>query len=73
MFFQDHSPAHFHAEYQDDEALIDINSLEIINGDLPARAKSMVMEWAALHKSELIDDWHKAQVPETLFKIEPLK
>jgi len=73
MFFQDHSPAHFHAEYQEFEALIDINTLEIIKGNLPYRAKSMVIEWANLHKAELIEDWNRAQKPETLFKIEPLK
>ncbi|MCC6864894.1 MAG: DUF4160 domain-containing protein [Ignavibacteria bacterium] len=73
MFFQDHSPAHFHAEYQDYEAIFDINSLKIINGNLPPRAKSMVLEWAGLHKEELKEDWLRAQKPETLFKIEPLK
>ncbi len=73
MFFQDHSPAHFHAEHQEFEALFDINTLEIIKGNFPPRARSMVMEWAALHKNELNEDWERAQKPETLFKIEPLK
>ncbi len=52
MFFHDHSPAHFHAEYQDFEALIDINTLEIIKVELPGRAKQMVTEWASIHKNE---------------------
>lgn len=73
MFFQDHSPAHFHAEYQEFEALFDINTLEIIKGNIPARARLLVMEWAELHKNELLNDWERAQKPETLFKIEPLK
>jgi hypothetical protein len=73
MFFQDHSPPHFHAEYQEFEALIDILTLEIIEGNLPSRAKLLVIEWALEHREELINNWKLAQKPELLNKIEPLK
>lgn len=38
MFCEDHNPPHFHAEYQEHEAVFDINTLEILRGDLPKRA-----------------------------------
>lgn len=38
MYFSDHSPAHFHAEYGEYEALVEIETLPILRGDLPRRA-----------------------------------
>ena len=57
MFFSDHIPPHFHAIYGEYNALYDINSLEIIEGDLPNRAKKLVVEWAKLYQSELMHMW----------------
>ena len=37
MYFSDHSPAHFHAEYGEYEALIEIETLSVLRGDLPRR------------------------------------
>jgi len=73
MFFNDHSPPHFHAEYQGQEATIDIYSLKILKGQLPHRAKMMVMEWALEHREELLVNWNKARIPEPLDKIQPLE
>ncbi len=72
MFFNDHVPPHFHAEYQEYEALFDIQTLEIIRGNLPKRAKMLVIEWALEHRNELLGDWEKARKPEPLINIEPL-
>lgn len=38
MYFRDHAPPHFHAIYGEDEATIDIRTLEITRGRLPRRA-----------------------------------
>jgi hypothetical protein len=54
MFFGDHSPPHFHAIYGEYNALISIDALEIIEGDLPKRAEKMVIEWASQYQSELL-------------------
>ena len=72
MFFDDHNPLHFHAEYAEHEALIDVNTLAIFSGRLPARALGLVTEWASLHKEELLADWPKAKILEPMDKIEPL-
>ncbi|MDI9364844.1 MAG: DUF4160 domain-containing protein [Flavobacterium sp.] len=73
MYFNDHNPPHFHAKYGDDEALISIKDFSILEGQIPSRALGMVIEWAALHKDELMANWKKAIENESLDKIEPLK
>lgn len=72
MFYNDHNPPHFHAIYQEDEALIEIKTLEILEGHLPKRAMSLAIEWAIEHREELIINWKKARDHETLDTIEPL-
>lgn len=73
LHFDDHPPPHFHAEYGEDEALININTLAVIAGHLPGRALGLVVEWASLRQEELSGLWQKAQHKETLGKIQPLK
>ena len=46
MFWNDHAPPHFHALYGEFEALIDIRTLEVLEGQLPRRALALVLEWA---------------------------
>ncbi len=72
MYFQDHAPAHFHAMYAEHEALVNIESGEILDGRLPKRAMRLVQEWRELHQAELLEDWRKAQEGEPLDRIEPL-
>ncbi|MGD0517884.1 MAG: DUF4160 domain-containing protein [Thermoguttaceae bacterium] len=73
MFFDDHNPPHFHAEYGRDFALIDIRTLSVFSGRLPPRVMGIVIEWAALHQKELLDDWNKARDQKELQKIVPLE
>jgi len=72
MYFRDRNPAHFHAEYGEYEALIDIETLSILRGDLPRRAMALVLEWAALHLQELRADWERARGGTPLVSITPL-
>lgn len=72
MFFSDHEPAHFHAIYGEYEALIEVETLAIFRGNLPRRAMALVLEWAALHRAELREDWMRARRGETLQAIAPL-
>jgi len=72
MYYNDHSPPHFHALYAGSEALYEIDSLRIYRGGLPRRAHNLVIEWADLHRTELIDDWHRARAGSDLREIEPL-
>lgn len=73
MFFDDHAPPHFHAQYGEFEVLININTLAITGGYLPPRALGLVMEWASLHHAELKKLWENAKQLKPLDKLEPLK
>ena len=73
MFWDDHNPPHFHAFYAGEEALMDITNLSVFAGSLSPRALGLVLEWTALHRLELLDDWRRAQSQQPLEKIEPLK
>jgi len=73
MFFGDHAPPHFHAEYADDEAVIDVRNLTVIRGSLPPRALGLVVEWASQHQAELLDLWERASKNQSLYKVPPLK
>lgn len=73
MFYNDHNPPHFHAIYQEFEAVIDIKTLEILEGSLPKRAKTLAIEWAIEHREELMNNWEKARNHIVLDKIKPLE
>ncbi|HEY5508448.1 MAG TPA: DUF4160 domain-containing protein, partial [Paludibacter sp.] len=63
----------FHAKYGEFQAEIDIRTLQILNGELPKRAKTLVLEWADEHREELMQDWELARQQAVLKAIEPLK
>jgi hypothetical protein len=72
MFYDDHNPPHFHAEYQDFEAIIEIES-GVIKGEMPRRALRLIYDWLDIYEDELTENWRRSQTQETLFKIQPLK
>jgi len=57
MYFDDHHPPHFHIRYNEYRAVMDIRSLNIVLGVLPARVRAPVEEWAKLHQPELLAMW----------------
>ena len=72
MYYNDHNPPHFHVLYNEYDAEIEISNLTILEGKLPPRVLGLAMEWAELHKKELIDDWNLLQAGEKHNKIQPL-
>ena len=72
MFWNDHAPLHFHALYAEHEALIDIRTLEVIEGAVPRRALSLILEWAEQHRMELMEDWTLCERRQSPKKIQPL-
>jgi len=73
MFFDDHNPPHFHAEYGGELALVDITNIFVFSGRLPPRALGLVVEWATFHQRELLADWERARRQQELIKIAPLE
>jgi hypothetical protein len=72
MYCDEHNPPHFHAIYAGGEAQVDIDSITVLEGKLPNRAVSMVLEWAALHQRELMQNWQRLRNDQRVEKIEPL-
>lgn len=73
MYFEDHPPPHFHVSYGEYEALFAIDSLTLIAGSVPARARGLVVEWASLHQEELREAWRRAEALEAPGRIAPLE
>ena len=61
MYFKEHGKPHFHALYSEFNAVFDIETLEVIEGDLPGRAERLVCEWAESYQAELRDMWKLQQ------------
>jgi hypothetical protein len=72
MYLADHAPAHVHAIYGDHEALLSLEGMEMFRGTLPRRAGALLLEWAVLHRDELMADWALGQAGKPLSPIPPL-
>lgn len=59
MYFQqvEHNPPHIHAIYGEYVGAINIQTGELIDGDLPVRALKLVQEWLQIHKNEVLAIW----------------
>jgi hypothetical protein len=72
FYYRDHNPPHFHALYGEFEAEIIIEDLLVDVGYLPPRVLGLVMEWASLHKTELLENWEIGRSGGTFKQITPL-
>ena len=73
MYHRDHQPPHFHAKYGEYKVVINIRSLDVMEGSLPRRALGLVLDWAKQHKGELLNDWDLCQNMEQPVPIAPLE
>ncbi len=73
MYYGDHAPPHFHVRYGSHKALIAIDTLSVIRGSLSPRVLGFVIEWAAQHRVELVENWERARRQDPLYPIEPLE
>ena len=73
MFYNDHDPPHFHVRYGGERAVVAIDSLTVLEGGLSPRVLGLVVEWAAVHREELLEDWTRSRRQEPLRKIDPLQ
>lgn len=60
MYFSqsEHGVPHFHAIYGEYNAVFEIQTLEMLEGDLPVRAQRLVREWGAQYQQELLQMWN---------------
>jgi hypothetical protein len=68
MYFDEHNPPHFHVRYNEYRASMKIMDLNILAGEMPARVRGLVVEWAEMHQDELQRMWETKE----FHHIEPL-
>ncbi|HZV48724.1 MAG TPA: DUF4160 domain-containing protein [Candidatus Dormibacteraeota bacterium] len=73
MYWLDHAPPHFHAQYEADWAELTIAGRRVIRGSLPPRALRLVREWAREHADALTENWHRMAEGRAPVPIEPLR
>lgn len=72
MYYDDHNPPHFHAEYNGQKVLVDIMEGRILNGAFPSRQLKFVLAWTEIHQAELMENWNLARKDLPLKKVAPL-
>lgn len=72
MYYDDHNPPHFHAEYNGNKAIVDICNARIIKGALPSRQLKLVLAWCVIHQDELMQNWELSKDGKPLNRISPL-
>ena len=72
MYFNEHQPPHFHAKYNEFRASISIETLGLLEGHLPSRVMSLVVEWGMEHREELMENWESLRATGHFRKINPL-
>ncbi len=73
MFYDDHNPPHFHAQYGEFKAVIAIKDFALLEGKLPAKSLGLVVEWAVIHQTELMRNWELMKEEKQMEKIDPLQ
>lgn len=76
MYFLDnkqHKTPHIHVTYQDQEAVIEIPSGNILEGTIKPAKLKLVQAWIEIHQEDLMADWSLASRGNAVFKIEPLR
>lgn len=71
MNYNDHLPPHFHARYQDQEVIVEIET-GLVQGKMSRRALSMILEWSERYQQELMRNWDLARARKALEQVPPL-
>lgn len=71
MYFlkSEHNPPHIHVLYGDKLGVINLNTSQMMEGDLPNKALKLVKEWLQMYQKELLDMW----VNENIHALPPLE
>ena len=72
MYFNEHGPPHFHAEFGGTRAAVAFDG-QVLRGRLPPRALRLVREWSRIRHAELAKNWALARNGLGLVQIEPLE
>lgn len=73
MYYNDHRPPHFHAEYQGQKGVFDFSGRQYAGNITSKVALRLIKEWATRHRHELMVNWKKCEARKPLNLIEPLE
>ena len=71
MNYREHDPPHFHARYQNQEIMFEIQS-GVVQGKMSKRALRMLFEWFEMYREELFENWQLAKERKNLKQVPPL-
>ena len=69
---REHNPPHFHATYAGEDMSVNIHTFEI-DGTPSPRIRAILLEWADLHREELLAAWEAIKAGKNPGKIAPLR
>ncbi len=72
MRWDDHLLPHFHIEYGEFRAMVDIASGSILEGLFPMSKLKLVTAWCEIHREELLANWDRSQQHNEIIRIDPL-
>jgi Domain of unknown function (DUF4160) len=63
LYFNDHVPAHFHAQGADFHVRIRIEDGEVMEseGRISSRHRRRLREWTLAHQTELMENWNQVR------------
>ena len=73
FYYNDHAPPHFHAKYQGEDAVFELRTLAVTEGQLSPRVRALVGEWAVQHLPELNRAWEQCRSGQEPTPIRPLE
>ena len=73
MYYNEHDPPHFHAEYQGEHGKFDPSG-RMLAGSIQSRsARRLIREWAKQHEAEIEANWQRMKAGRRLAMIAPLR
>ena len=72
LYWQDHAPPRFHAEYGEARILVEIEGATVMRGAFPFPQLKLILAWCELHRDELMTDWQAAKIHGAIQRIAPL-
>ena len=70
FFWNDHPPPHFHVEFAEHRGQVSIETMELMEGSLPAAKLATIRTWGESHREELMECWEKCRNNERPGKVE---
>ena len=73
MFWDEHMLPHFHADYNGNKVMVDIQKGTVIKGAFPFKQLKLILAWCEIHREDLMKNWELGMNEMSFIKIEPLR